>query len=66
MWCGCLEPFAASVTRWPTESLAANERLAAAGCPTTPDPKNAITTPDPKSAATALPECRWNSPIMRG
>jgi|SRR5215510_13844300 len=66
MWCGCLEPFAASVTRWLTESSAANERrhvlkgltatlsLAAAGCATTPDPKNAMTTPDPKSAATAL------------
>ena len=44
MWCGCLEPFAASVTRWLPESSAANERrhvlkgltgtpsLAAAGC----------------------------------
>jgi len=66
MWCGCLEPCAASVTRWLTESSAANERrhvlkgltatlsMAAAGCATTPDPKNAMTTPDLKSAATAL------------
>ena len=66
MWCGCLEPFAASVTRWLSESSAANERrhvlkgltatpsLAAAGWATTPDPKNAMTTPDPKGAATAL------------
>src|SRR5262249_35835600 len=51
---------------WLTASSAANERrhvlkrltatlsLAAAGCATTSDPKNAMTTPDLKSAAIAL------------
>jgi microsomal dipeptidase-like Zn-dependent dipeptidase len=34
--------------------LTATPSLAAAGCATTPDPKNAMTTPDPNSAATAL------------